>query len=225
MDAKEAAGRKAAELVRDGMTLGLGTGTTSVHVIRAIGERVQKEGLRVRGVPTSERSRILAEEMGIPLVDLSEAGQLDLAIDGADEVDPDLNLLKGGGGALLREKLVAAASKEFVVICDDAKLKPHLGAFPLPVAVVPFGWKTTFKRLQQYGENIVLRPAQDGSGQPYVTDDGCYILDMHLERIADVPALERNIKQTTGVVEVGLFVGLASRVIMGFADGHTEERS
>src|SRR4051812_40572815 len=117
------------------MTLGLGTGTTSVHVIRAIGERVQKEGLQVRGVPTSERSRLLAEELGIPLVDLSEAGELDLAIDGADEVDPALNLLKGGGGALLREKLVAAASKEFLVICDDQKLKQNLGAFPLPVAV------------------------------------------------------------------------------------------
>jgi ribose 5-phosphate isomerase A len=223
-DAKIVAARKAIKYVQDGMTLGLGSGSTAVHAIRAIGERMRQEGLRVRGVPTSGRSRELAEELGIPLIDLCKLREIDLTIDGADEVDPALNLIKGAGGALLREKIVACASRELVIICDDSKLKPTLGAFPLPVAIVPFGWRTTRERLLRFGGTITLRMAE-GTDAPFVTDDGLYILDMHLGRIGDVPALERDIKKVVGVVEVGLFVHLATRVIVGYADGHTEERA
>ncbi len=224
MDAKEVAARRAVEYVRDGMILGLGSGSTAAHAIRLIGERVQSEGLRVRGVPTSGRSRELAEALGIPLADLWDIHELDLTIDGADEVDPALHLIKGGGGALLREKIVAGACKELIIICDDSKLKPVLGSYPLPIAIVPFGWKTTRQRLERFGGTITLRESEPGSGEPYVTDDGLYIVDMHLGRIGDVPALERNLKEIVGVVEVGLFVDLTSRLILGYADGHVEER-
>jgi ribose 5-phosphate isomerase A len=224
MDAKEAAARRAVEYVRSGMTLGLGTGSTTTYAIQALGERVRQEGLQVRGVPTSDRTRELAETLQIPLTDFSTESALDLTIDGADEVDPALNLIKGGGGALVREKLVASASRELIILCDDSKLKPVLGAFPLPVAVIPFAWETTRQRLLRLCASITLR--EDGAaGQPYSTDDGLYILDLHCGSIPDVPALAQAIKQTVGVAEVGLFVGLATRVVVGYADGHTEIRS
>ncbi|HLK61387.1 MAG TPA: ribose-5-phosphate isomerase RpiA [Chthonomonadaceae bacterium] len=224
MDAKEAAARRAVAYVQDGMTIGIGSGSTATFAIRAIGERVQNEGLKVRGVPTSSKSRSLAEAMSIPEFELSESLPIDLTIDGADEVDPSLHLIKGGGGALLREKLVASASKALLVICDESKLKPTLGAFPLPVAVVPFGWETTRRRLQRFGDTITLRRVSE-NGDPFVSDDGLFILDLHLGKILDAAALEDNIKRTVGVVEVGLFVGLTSRVIVGYADGRTEERT
>jgi ribose 5-phosphate isomerase A len=207
------------------MTLGLGTGSTAVHFIDALGERVRQNGWRVRAVPTSERSRIQAEGLGIPIVDLGDAGPLDLAIDGADETDRHLSLIKGGGGALLREKLVAAAARQFIVVADSSKLKETLGAFPLPVAIVPFGWQATVRRLERDGVPMRLRQSKEPSGGPFVTDDGHYILDMQFGAIADPVALERDIKQITGVVDVGLFVGLASRLILGFEDGHVEELS
>jgi ribose 5-phosphate isomerase A len=225
VDAKEAAARKAVEQVRSGMTLGLGSGSTATFAIQAIGQRVREEGLQLYGVPTSGRSRQLAEALNIPLVDLSDVDYLDLTIDGADEVDSALHLIKGGGGALLREKLVACASRELTIICDDRKWKAMLGAFPLPVAVVPFGWKQTFRQLQEIGKEITLRPATEGAGEPFVTDDGLYILDLHLGSIEDVPEMEHRIKQIVGVVEVGLFVNLATRVIVGYPDGHTEIRT
>jgi len=224
VDAKEAAARRAVAYVQDGMTIGIGSGSTATFAIRAIGERVQNEGLKVRGVPTSSKSRSLAEAMSIPEFELSESLPIDLTIDGADEVDPSLHLIKGGGGALLREKLVASASKALLVICDESKLKPTLGAFPLPVAVVPFGWETTRRRLQRFGDTITLRRVSE-NGDPFVSDDGLFILDLHLGKILDAAALEDNIKRTVGVVEVGLFVGLTSRVIVGYADGRTEERT
>lgn len=225
MDAKEVAARRAVEYVQDGMTLGLGSGSTAAYAIQAIGERLHREGLRLRGVPTSARSRELAEELRIPLIDLEDEHAIDLTIDGADEVDPALNLIKGGGGALVREKIVASASRAVIIICDNSKMKPALGTFPLPVAVLPFGWKTTRQRLQDLnlGGAIALRQAADESGRPYVTDDGLYILDMRLGPIPDVPALECRLRQVIGVAEVGLFVDLASRVIVGYPDGHTEE--
>lgn len=221
MDAKEIAARRAVEYVRNEMILGLGSGSTAAHAIRAIGERIQQEGLRVRGVPTSRKSQELAEALHIPLCALEDVPAIDLTIDGADEADPSLNLIKGGGGALLREKLVACASRELIIICDESKLHPCLGAFPLPIAVVPFGWTTTRSRLLRYCGEITLRQSSDG--RPYVTDDGLYILDLHLERILDTSALEENLKRTVGVVEIGLFLGLASRVIVGYPDGRIEE--
>lgn len=225
MDAKEAAALRAVQYVRDGMILGLGTGSTAKFAIQAIGERIRQEGLHLQGVPTSMPSRDLAEQVGIPLLDLSDAPSIDLTIDGADEVDPALNLIKGGGGALVREKLVASASREMIVIGDDAKWKPVLGSFPLPVAVIPFGWKTTCERLRTFGRSITLRPSKTAPDQPFVTDDGLYILDMHLGVIRDAASLERSLKQVTGVVEVGLFVGLATRVILGSSDGSTVEKT
>jgi ribose 5-phosphate isomerase A len=221
MDPKEAAARRALEFVRDGMTIGLGTGSTSVHFIDGLGAKVKALGWSVRGVPTSERSQLQAQQLGIPIVDLADVPQLDIAVDGADEADGRLSLIKGGGGALLREKLVAAAAREFIVVADSSKFKETLGAFPLPVAVVPFGWTSTARRLQRLGAEPRLRQA---GGAPYVTDDGLYILDMSFGRIDDAPGLEREIKQIPGVVDVGLFVGMASRLILGYDDGHTEER-
>lgn len=223
MDAKEAAARKAVEYVRDGMIVGLGSGTTATFAIQALGEKMRTEGLQVRGVPTSSRTDALAENLGIPLVELTDLAEIDLTIDGADEVDPALHLIKGGGGALVREKLVASASRAVIIICDSSKIKTMLGAYPLPVAVVPFGWRTTRDRLLKYCGNITLRQTQ-GQDQPFLTDDGNYILDLHLGRILDAPGLEAHLKQITGVVEVGLFVNLTSRLILGFEDGHTEER-
>jgi ribose 5-phosphate isomerase A len=224
VDAKEVAARRAVEYVQDGMTLGLGTGSTATFAIQALGERIKQEGLHVRGVPTSSRSRELAEQFQIPLADLSDVDGIDLTMDGADELDPAFNLIKGGGGALLREKLVAAASREVLIICDETKLHPALGAFPLPVAIVPFGWKSTLRRLQTYCQTLSLREAKASPGQPYITDDGLYIVDMHLGAIRDPVALEKNLKRLTGVVEVGLFIGLATRVIVGYPEGRFEEK-
>lgn len=225
VNAKEAAARRAVELVQDGMMLGLGTGSTATYAIQALGARIAQEGLKVQGVPTSARSQALAEQFQIPLADLSEVGSIDLTIDGADEVDPALNLIKGAGGALLREKLVAAASREVLIICDETKWCPALGTFPLPVAIVPFGWVSTLHRLQAFCPSITLREAKEAPGQPFVTDDGLYVVDMHLVAIRDAAALEKNLKCVTGVVEVGLFVGLASRVIIGYEDGRVEEKT
>ncbi len=226
MDAKEAAARRAVEFVRDGMTVGLGTGSTTAPAVVAIGERIRAEGLRLRAVASSERTRELAAQCGIPIVDLSDAGELDLTIDGADEVDPDFNLIKGGGGALVRERLVASAAREFIVIVDDGKLKPVLGAFPLPIAILPYGWKTTQRRIAGLfpdlaAEAFALREAAEG--EPYVTDDGLYILTAKLVSIPDPGGVERELRRLPGVVDTGLFVGMASRVIVGHADGRAEE--
>jgi ribose 5-phosphate isomerase A len=225
MDPKEAAARKAVLLVRDGMRIGLGTGTTAMHLINALGERVRGEALRLSCVPTSERSRELAVEAGLIVVSLEDVFAIDLAIDGADEVDPRLCLIKGGGGALVREKLVAAVSREFVVVCHSVKLVERLGAFPLPVAVIPFGWRQTMQHIARYGYESTLRLAEKSASTPYLTDDSMYILDLRCGEIEDPARLEAQLKSIPGVVEVGLFVDMASRVIIGHADGTTEERT
>jgi ribose 5-phosphate isomerase A len=224
MGAKEAAAQRAVMDVQDGMTIGIGTGSTSAFAIQALAERISREGLKIRAVPTSERSREMAQSLGIVLVDLSDekVGELDLMIDGADEVDERLNLIKGGGGALLREKIVAAASRELIIICDDSKCKRQLGAFPLPVAVVPFGYAATHRRLERLGAIAELRSGSDG--KPYVTDDSCFIYDLHMRQIPDPAGLEQQIRSIVGVVEVGLFVQMATRVIVGYSDGHVELR-
>lgn len=221
MDAKEVAARAALSYVKDGMKLGLGTGSTAAHFLRLLGEKIQAERLQIVGTPTSERSREMAVEYGIPLGELPEMGTLDLGVDGADESDPDLNVIKGGGGALVREKLVAAACKEFVIVCDSTKLKTQLGAFPVPVAILPFAWQTTQRRLETLGSPTILRSAPDG--KPYVTDDGLYILDVHFGQITDAPETARAIKAMVGVVEVGLFIGMATKVIAGYEDGRVQE--
>ena len=218
MDAKEAAGRHAAEFVTDGMVVGLGTGSTALHAIRALGERVAK-GLSIRGVPTSEASRRLATECGIPVVELGDIPYIDITIDGSDEVDPHLCLIKGGGGALLREKLVASYSREMIVVVDETKLVACLGAFPLPVAIVPYGFETTLKRLAIHARGLALREVDR---RPFVSDDGLYVVDMHTAPIHNPDGLHAALKGILGVVETGLFIGLATKVVVGHPDGSTE---
>ncbi|HEX6623022.1 MAG TPA: ribose-5-phosphate isomerase RpiA [Pyrinomonadaceae bacterium] len=212
LNAKQLAGARAAEYVEDGMAVGLGTGSTAYWMVEALGVRV-KHGLRVRGVPTSRRTEEQARALGIPLVTFAEVQQLDLTIDGADEIDPSLALTKGGGGALLREKLVAAASGRMIVVADSSKLVPVLGKFPLPVEVVPFAWEVTARRVEALGCNPRLRHAGDGE-DAYVTDNGNYILDCDCGVIADPARLERELKLLPGVVECGLFVGMAETVVV-----------
>jgi ribose 5-phosphate isomerase A len=215
---KQRAGYKAAELVEDGMTVGLGTGSTAFYLVERIGQRVREERLRVRCVPTSRRTEEQARSEGLTLVDFGEVRELDLAIDGADEIGPGLALIKGGGGALLREKLVASAARRFVVIADAAKRVEVLGKFPLPVEVVPFAWQTTFGRVARVtGVEPALR--RDEGGEVFVTDNGNYVLDCRCGRIPDPARTERELKLLTGVVECGLFVGLAHSAIVGTDEG------
>ena len=219
---KKAAGERATEYVAHDMVVGLGTGSTAYFAIVRLAERIREEELRVRCIATSERSATLAREMDIPLTSFAEVLHVDLTIDGADEVDPAFNLIKGGGGALLREKFVASASATELIIVDEGKLKQRLGAFPLPVEVVPFGWQLTRQRLQALGCEARFRSSDNG---PFLTDNGNYILDCSFGAIEDPPALERRIVTTCGVVECGIFAGLATRIIVGKSDGSVEERA
>jgi len=211
MNAKQLAGEKAVEFVEDGMTLGLGTGSTVYWTVQRLGERV-REGLRVRCIPTSRRTEEQARALGISLITFADATALDLTIDGADEIGPGLSLIKGGGGALLREKLVASASRRLVVVADASKRVATHGQFPLPVEVVPFAWQVTALRVAATGCQPTLR--RDG-GEPYLTDNGNYILDCACGPLNDPARLERDLKLITGVVECGLFVGLADLAIIG----------
>ncbi len=213
---KAQAAQKAVEYIREGQILGLGTGSTVHHFLTALGARV-KNGLRIRGVPTSQATATYATQLSIPLLGNDEPWEIDVAVDGADQVDPQLNLIKGGGGALLREKIVARAAKQFIVIVDDAKQRPHLGLpFPLPVEILSFGWATTQGHLEKMGW---LAPRREQAGQPFVTDNGNYIVDIHIPQIADPVSLETSLLLLPGVVECGLFVHMTSLVITGTDQG------
>lgn len=223
MDAlKRQAAAKALEQVRDGMRLGLGTGSTAKHFVDLLGEKVAA-GLKVVGVPTSEATRIQAEQCRIPLTTLDAIDRLDLTVDGADEVDGALNLIKGGGGALLREKIVAAASDRMIVIADETKWVDALGRFPLPIEVIPFGLAATQRMMAKaFAESgvsgqMMLRKGKDG--HVFVTDGGHWIIDAHLRRIADAPRLAGLLNPIPGVVEHGLFIGLATTVVLAGAQG------
>jgi ribose 5-phosphate isomerase A len=221
---KRAASARALEFVRPGMRLGLGTGSTAKHFVQLLGERV-RAGLDVVAVPTSEATRGDAEAVGIPLTTLEETPELDMTVDGADEVGPDLSLIKGGGGALLREKIVAAASARMVVIADESKWVPMLGGFPLPIEVVPFGLSATRRAIEATTAPApaLLRRGKDGHA--FVTDSGHWILDVALERIPDPAALANRLSAIPGVVEHGLFIGLAqAAVIAGEAGVRVVER-
>jgi ribose 5-phosphate isomerase A len=212
---KQAAAEKALELVQDGMLVGLGSGTTARYFIQGLG-RLVADGMKVRGVPSSRETAELAAELGIPIV-TEIVGQIDLAVDGADEVDAALNLIKGRGGALFREKIVAAASKRFVVVVDESKLVKELGVGVLPVEVLPFLWRTTAERLTSLGVSLVVR---GGEETPYITDNGNLILDVTVEGGIRKPAeLGTELKKTLGVVEHGLFVGMTDTVIVAGPEG------
>lgn len=219
---KRQAAARALEHVADGMKLGLGTGSTARHFVDLLGEKV-RAGMKVVGVPTSEATRAQAERCGIALTTLDEVDRLDLTVDGADEVDPALDLIKGGGGALLREKIVAAASDRMIVIADETKWVDALGRFPLPVEVIPFGLGATRRAMERafaaagVSGQIGLRKGQDG--HVFVTDGGHWIVDCRLGRIEDAPRLATLLNAIPGVVESGLFVNLAGMVILAGASG------
>ncbi len=220
--AKRAAGRKAVDAYcKDGMRLGLGSGTTSHWFVRELAVKV-REGLDVVGVPTSTATRDLALELGIPLVDLNDVPELDVCIDGPDEIDHDGSMIKGGGACLLWEKVVARASRKMVVVADDSKLVEHLGAFPLPIEVLPFGWVSTQRLIQQllneagYGGVPLERRGRDGG--VVVTDSGNYILDGRLGKVHEPATLATRLNEIPGVVENGLFVGIADEVVLGHQD-------
>lgn len=209
MNEKKVVGEKAIEYVKDGMVVGLGTGSTAYYFIAKIGELI-KQGLTIKGVPTSKQTEKLAIELGIPLVGFNEIKQIDVAVDGADEVDPQLNLIKGGGGALLREKIIAASAKTFIIIADSYKNVDTLGHFPLPIEVVPYGVEMTKKHIQDFGSTTKIRQYQ---GIPFLTDNGNYILDTSFQEIKQPKELEKDLNLIPGVVDNGLFVGMADAVI------------
>lgn len=221
---KKEAAAAALTYVKDGMKLGIGTGSTADHFIRLLGERVQA-GMSVIGVPTSERSAKLCREVGVPLTTLDETPRLDLTVDGADELDSQLRLIKGGGGALLREKIVAAASDKMVVIADDSKVVETLGAFPLPIEVMPFGLGATIVAVNnvcaRFGLHGEVSLRKDGEGEIFVTDGQHYILDAAFGRINDVDGLDLALRAIPGVVETGLFIRIASHAVIAGNDGIT----
>lgn len=219
---KRAAAERALDFVRPGMRLGLGTGSTAAHFVNLLGERV-RAGLKVVAVPTSEATRAQAERLGIALTTLDETPQLDLTVDGADEIAPDLTLIKGGGGALLREKIVASASARMVVIADQSKWVDILGRFPLPIEIVPFGATVTQRQVEAVAAAagcpgpVPLRKI--ASGHPFVTDGGHWLIDAQLQRITDPQGLAARLAAVPGVVEHGLFIGLAWAVIVAGPTG------
>jgi len=210
---KEAAARAGLRFIRDGQVIGLGTGSTAAFFIRLLGEQV-RDGLRIRGIPTSVRSKELALSLGIPLTTLEECQEIAVTVDGADEVDPELRLIKGGGGALLREKVVASATRQLVIVADATKRVPVLGKFPLPVEVIQFAQALVAKRIAALGAEVRLRAE---SGIPFVTDENNHILDCHFGEIPDADGLARQLSDMPGVVEHGLFIGMASTAL--FAKG------
>ncbi|MFZ1159909.1 MAG: ribose-5-phosphate isomerase RpiA [Candidatus Sulfotelmatobacter sp.] len=212
---KEAAARASLRFVQDGQVVGLGTGTTATHFIKLLGERV-KNGLKVRGIPTSVRSHDLAQSLGIPLTTLDECQDIAVTVDGADEVDPELRLIKGGGGALLREKIVASGTRQLVIVADASKQVKRLGKFPLPVEVIKFAEDLVAKKIAALGAQVDLRLGTDG--KPFLTDENNHILDCRFGEIDDVDGLARKLSDMPGVVEHGLFIGMASVVL--FAKGN-----
>jgi len=226
--AKFVAAKRAVEYVEDGMRVGLGTGSTAAWMVRCLGEMVREDGLKIKGVPTSTRTADLARQVGIKVISLDEAKWLDVTIDGTDEYDGNLNLIKGGGGALLQEKIVATASDMMVVIADISKRVETLGAFPLPIEVIPFGLQTTQALVEEtlvsmdvLGNNVTLRMNGD---VPFVTDEGNHILDLHLNRIGNPRQFSLVINQIPGVVENGLFIDICDAVVIGYGDGKVEVR-
>jgi ribose 5-phosphate isomerase A len=226
--AKYVAAKRAVGFVEDGMRVGLGTGSTAAWMVRHLAETVDQEGMDITCVATSTRTAELARDLKLHVTTLDEVKWLDLTIDGADEFDPTLNLIKGGGGALLQEKIVATASDRMIVITDASKAVATLGAFPLPVEVIRFGWETTRTLIEETlvnvdvgGREAILRME---NGMPYVTDEGNFIVDLHLERIGNPRQVSLVLNQLPGVVENGLFLDICDVVVIGKSDGSVELR-
>ncbi len=218
MKAKRLTGEKAAEYVKDGMKIGLGTGSTAYYAVKKVGEMV-RNGLKVKAVPTSKETAELAEKEGIELIELADVDKLDLTIDGADEVDQDFNLTKGGGGALLREKIVASASDKLIIIVDESKLVEKLGAFHLPVEITPFSWQYTQRMVDKFDCRSTLRKKD---GEIYVTDNGNYILDCDFGVIENPIKLTEELNKLPGVVENGIFAEMADIVVVGYESGEVK---
>lgn len=209
------AGRRAADLVEDGMWVGLGTGSTTAHFLQALGERVAA-GLRIQGVPTSLATEQRARQLNIPIESFESRPVLDLAVDGADEIDASFRMIKGGGGALMREKVVASAAERFIVIIDSSKQVETLGSFPLPIEVLPFAWPVVKRRVEALGVEPSLR--RDAGGDPFVTDQGSFILDCPFEEIADPQATKAFLDDIPGLLEHGLFLDEADLLLVGRGD-------
>lgn len=212
---KKAAGEKAVEYIKDGMVIGLGSGSTVYWMLKKLGELVEL-GLNIKGIPSSLRTEKWAKDFKIPLTDFSEVQLLDVAIDGADEIDPSFNLTKGGGGSLVREKVVNAHAKKLIIVADHSKMVDELGKFPLPVEVLQFGWQLTANKISELGATPVLREIE---GNIFVSNNGNYILDCAFESISDPKSLHHSLKQLLGVVESGLFVDMTDTVILAGPDG------
>ncbi|MCI0764951.1 ribose 5-phosphate isomerase A [Bacillus sp. TL12] len=219
MNLKRLAGEYAVDFIKDGMNIGLGTGSTVYWTIQKLGQLVS-EGLTIQAVPTSIETKNLAEQLSIPLISLSEIDSLDLTIDGADEINPDLQLIKGGGGALLREKIVAVSSQKLIIIADESKLVTDLGLFPLPIEIVPFAWEQTSKRIQSLGCQTILRIQNN---QPFITDNGNMILDcVFPNQITKPIKAHQQLKMITGVIETGLFINMVDTAIIATENGIKE---
>lgn len=216
MNLKESVGIQAASYIEDGMIVGLGTGSTAYYMIEEVGRRVKEENLQIIGVPTSNASKRQAEDLGITVKSIDEVSHVDLTIDGADEISQDFHGIKGGGAALLFEKIVATYSKKILWIIDESKQVEHLGKFPLPVEVVPYGQEQLFQLFEEKGYNPYFRMEGD---EKKVTDCGHSIIDLHLEKIEDPQALAQELDETVGVVEHGLFLNMVNTVIIGKANG------
>lgn len=213
---KKAVGEKAATFVKDGMKVGLGSGSTVYWLVRALGERIEQEGIQIEGIPSSIQTGAWAKEFGVPLTNFAETKELDVTIDGSDEVDPDFQLIKGGGAALFREKIIAQAAEKLIIIVDESKMVDHLGAYALPVEILPFAWERTAHEIEKLDCVPVLRLKD---GEPLVTDNGNYIVDCPFERIEDPADLDWKIQAIAGVVETGLFIDMADTVIIGSSEG------
>jgi ribose 5-phosphate isomerase A len=217
---KEAVARSSLRFVHDGDVVGLGSGSTATYAVRFLGELVQ-QGLHIRGIPTSVQTSALAKTLGIPLTTFDEVDEINVTIDGADEVDPDLRLIKGRGGALLHEKVVASASRRLVIVVDSSKPVPVLGRSALPIEVIAFAEPILRRHIEALGASVKLRQSD---GAPFVTDEGHHILDCYFGQINDPPALARKLSDIPGVVEHGLFIGMADVVVVGNSEGVIELR-